>query len=81
MTKAVNLLLDKFMTRFGKYPDVAELDEGKEFYNVGVRDLLKSHSVLLHEIRHKSRHCRKIQQNPENHNVEILLQQGDLQLG
>ena len=49
MTKAVNLLLDnlldKFKTRFGKYPDVAQFDEGKEFYHVGVRDLLKSHSV------------------------------------
>ena len=40
MTKAVDLLLDKFKTRFGKYPDVAQ------FYNVGVRDLL-----LLHKVR------------------------------
>ena len=45
MTKAVELLLDKFKTRFGKYPDVAQFDEGKEFYNVGVRDLMKSHNV------------------------------------
>ena len=45
MTKAVNLLLDNFKTRFGKYPNVAQFDEGKEFYNVGVRDLLKSHNV------------------------------------
>ena len=45
MTKAVNLLLDKFKTRLGKYPDVVQFDEGKEFYNVGVRDLLKSHNV------------------------------------
>ena len=45
MTKAVDLLLDKFKTRFGKYSDVAQFDEGKEFYNVGVRDLLKSHNV------------------------------------
>ena len=45
MTKAVELLLDNFKTRFGKSPDVAQFDEGKEFYNVGVRDLLKSHNV------------------------------------
>ena len=31
--------------RFGKYPDVVQFDEGKEFYNVGVRNLLKSHDV------------------------------------
>ena len=45
MTKAVEQLLDDFKTRFGKYPHVAQFDEGKEFYNVGVRDLLKSHNV------------------------------------
>ena len=45
MTKAVNLLVDNFKTRFEKYPNVAQFDEGKEFYNVGVRDLLKSHNV------------------------------------
>ena len=42
MTKAVNLLLDNFKTRFGKYPNVTQSDEGKGFYNVGVRDFLKS---------------------------------------
>ena len=45
MTKAVNLLLDNFKTRFGKYPNVAQFDEGKEFYNIGVRYLLKSHNL------------------------------------
>ena len=45
MTGAVNLLLEKFRERFGKYPYVVQFDEGKEFYNVGVRDLLKSHDV------------------------------------
>ena len=45
MTKAIDLLLGNFKTRFGKYPNVAQFDEGKEFYNVGVRDLLKSHNV------------------------------------
>ena len=45
MTKAVDLLLDKFKTRFGKYPDVVQFDEGNEFYNVGVRNLLKSYNI------------------------------------
>ena len=38
LTKAVDLLLDNFKTRFGKYPNVAQFDEGKEFYNVGVTE-------------------------------------------
>ena len=45
MTKAVDQLLGTFRTRFGKYPNVAQFDEGKEFYNVGVRELLESHNV------------------------------------
>ena len=45
MTKAVDLLLESFKRRFGKYPNVVQFDEGKEFYNVGVRNLLKSHVV------------------------------------
>ena len=45
MTKAVKTLLENFKERFGKYPNVIQFDEGKEFYNVGVRDLLKSHDV------------------------------------
>ena len=45
MTKAVDLLLINLKEWFGKYPNVAQFDEGKEFYNVGVRDLLKSHNV------------------------------------
>ena len=45
MTKAVDLLLESFKRRFGKYPNVVQFDEGKEFYNVGIRNLLKSHDV------------------------------------
>ena len=41
----VDLLLGSFKRRFGKYPNVVQFDEGKEFYNVGVRNLLKSHDV------------------------------------
>ena len=53
MTKAIELLLEKFK-RFGRYPNSIQFDEGKEFYNVGirkefynvgVRNLLKSHDV------------------------------------
>ena len=45
MTKAVNEMLKQFKERFGKYPNVAQFDEGKEFYNVGVKELLKEHNV------------------------------------
>ena len=45
MTEAVEMLLEKFKDRFGKYPNVVQFDEGKEFYNVGVKELLKSHGV------------------------------------
>ena len=45
MTKAVDILLENFKKRFGTYPNVVQFDEGKEFYNVGVKNLLKSHDV------------------------------------
>ena len=45
MTKAVGELLKQFKERSVKYPKVAQFDEGKEFYNVGVKELLKVHSV------------------------------------
>ena len=41
MTKAVERMLTKFKVRFGKYPKLIQFVEGKEFYNVGVRNLLK----------------------------------------
>ena len=34
MTEAVKDLLEQFKSRFGKYPNVAQFDDGKEFYNV-----------------------------------------------
>ena len=43
--RPVELLLESFKRRFGKYPNVIQFDEGKEFYNVGVRNLLKSDDV------------------------------------
>ena len=45
MTKAMSDLLEEFKERFGKYPNVAQFDEGKEFYNVGVRDLLTKKNI------------------------------------
>ena len=45
MTKAVGDLLDEFKERFEKYRNVAQFDEGKEFYNVGVRDLLTKNNI------------------------------------
>ena len=37
MTEAVEELLKTFKERFGKYPNVVQFDEGKEFYNVNWR--------------------------------------------
>ena len=40
MRKAVTHLLKQFNERLGDYPKLAQFDEGKEFYNVGVKSLL-----------------------------------------
>ena len=45
MTKAVENVLAQFKERFGRYPKTAQFDDGKEFYNVGVKTLLKDHDV------------------------------------
>ena len=46
MTKAVGSLLKQFKDRFdGRYPKVAQFDDGKEFYNVGVKTLLEKHEI------------------------------------
>ena len=45
MTKAVTVLLRQFKGRFGDYPKLAQFDDGKEFYNVGVKSLLESHNI------------------------------------
>jgi hypothetical protein len=45
MTKAVENVLAQFKERFGRYPKTAQFDDGKEFYNVGVKTLLKGHDV------------------------------------
>ncbi|CAB3992283.1 integrase core domain-containing [Paramuricea clavata] len=45
MTKAVECVLVQFKEKFGRYPKTAQFDDGKEFYNVGVKTLLKDHDV------------------------------------
>ena len=45
MIKAVEELLKQFHNRFDKYSKFAQFDEGKEFYNVGVRQLLKEYNI------------------------------------
>ena len=38
-------LLEEFKIGFGKYPNVVQFDDGKEFYNVGVRRLLEGKKI------------------------------------
>ena len=45
MTEAVSNLLEEFKIGFGKYPNVVQFDDGKEFYNVGVRRLLEEKEI------------------------------------
>ena len=45
MTEAVSNLLEEFKVGFGKYPNVVQFDDGKEFYNVGVKRLLEGKGV------------------------------------
>ena len=46
MTKAITELLKQFKDRFDeRYPKVAQFDDGKEFYNVGVKTLLEKHEI------------------------------------
>lgn len=39
--------LDKFKKRSGKYPSGDQFDEGNELYNIGVKNLLKSHNITF----------------------------------
>ena len=41
MTKAVAKMMTLFKQKFKRYPKVIQFDEGKEFYNVGVKKLLR----------------------------------------
>ena len=43
------MLLKQFKDRFGDYPKLAQFDDGKEIYNVGVKALLEK-QILLHKL-------------------------------
>ncbi|CAB3977417.1 integrase core domain-containing [Paramuricea clavata] len=45
MVPAVEKILEQFHERFGRYPKVVQFDEGKEFYNNGVKALLEKHDI------------------------------------
>ena len=45
MTDAVGTLLEQFKTHLGKYQSNVQFDDGKEFYNVGVKNLLESYTI------------------------------------
>ena len=45
MTKAVEKVLAQFKERFDRYPKAAQFNDGKEFYNVGVKTVLKDHDA------------------------------------
>ena len=45
MTDAVKELLEEFKIGYNKYPNVVQFDEGKEFYNVGVKTLLENKKI------------------------------------
>ena len=45
MTKAVTLIFKQFKERFGDYRELAQFDDGKEFYNVRIKALWEKHGV------------------------------------
>ena len=45
MTDAVGTLLEQFKTHLGKYQSKVQFNDGKEFYNVGVKNLLESYTI------------------------------------
>ena len=55
MTKGVAKMMTEFKSRFGKYPTVIQFDEGKEFYNVGVKSLLRD----AYNVKYFSTHTGK----------------------
>ncbi len=61
MTAAVRKLLRQFHDRFGTYPKLAQFDDGKEFYNISVKDLLDKHDVKYFSTLSERKACRIIQ--------------------
>ncbi|CAB4010659.1 integrase core domain-containing [Paramuricea clavata] len=45
MKDAVSNVLEQFNNRFGKYPKLAQFDQGTEFYNKEVKSLLNKHNI------------------------------------
>ena len=45
MAKAVTELFRQFKESFGDYPQLAQFDNGKEFYNVGIKTLREKHNI------------------------------------
>ena len=45
MTEAVEKLLQEFKIGYDKYPNVVQFDNGKEFYNVGVKTLRENKGI------------------------------------
>ena len=45
MTDDVEKLLEEFKVRFDEYPNVVQFDDGKEFYNVGVKTPLEDNNI------------------------------------
>ena len=82
MTEAVRELLKIFKERFRKYPNVVQFDEGKEFYNVGVRELLKSHGVDYFSMKSdkKAAIVERFNRTLKTAMWKIFLQQGNLRL-
>ena len=55
MTKAVERMLTKFKLRFEKYPKLIQFDEGKEFDNVGVKNLLR----IAYDVKYFSTYSKR----------------------
>ena len=55
MTNAVAKMMTKYKSRFKKYPKFIQFDEGKEFYNVGVKSLLRD----AYNVKYFSTHTGK----------------------
>ena len=41
----MTLLLKQFKDQFGDYPKLAQFDQGKEFFNLGVKTVLEKHGI------------------------------------
>ena len=51
-------LLEDFKASFGHYPKLAQFDDGKEFYNIGVKTLLEKHDIEYFSTNSDKKSCR-----------------------